>query len=60
MDVPKDICEVIGSSPTERLDHFIHDIVTNSMDKGDILMSVVAEAMTKIRQFMFREFTRTR
>ena len=38
-DVPKDICEVIGSSPTERLDHFIHDIVTNSMDKGDILMS---------------------
>ena len=28
-DVPKDICEVIGSSPTERLDHFIHDIVTN-------------------------------
>ena len=32
----------------------IHDIVTNSMDKGDILMSEpVAEAMTKIRQFMF-------
>ena len=53
-DVPKDICEVIGSSPTERLDHFIHDIVTISMDKGDILMSEpVAEAMTKIRQFMF-------
>ena len=42
------------SSPTERLDHFIHDIVTNSMDKDDILMSEpVAEAMTKIRQFMF-------
>lgn len=53
-DVPKEICEVIGSSPTERLDHFIHDIVTNSMDKDDILMSEpVAEAMTKIRQFMF-------
>lgn len=53
-DVPKDICEVIGSSPTERLDHFIHDIVTNSMDKNDILMSEpVADAMTKIRQFMF-------
>ena len=53
-DVPKEICEVIGSIPTERLDHFIHDIVTNSMDKDDILMSEpVAEAMTKIRQFMF-------
>lgn len=53
-DVPKEICEVIGSSPTERLDHFIHDIVTNSMDKDDILMSEpVAQAMTKIRQFMF-------
>ena len=53
-DVPKEICEVIGSSPTERLDHFIHDIVTNSMGKDDIVMSEpVAEAMTKIRQFMF-------
>ncbi len=53
-DVPKDIREVLGSTPGERLDRFIHDIVTNSMGKNDIMMSEpVAEAMKKIRQFMF-------
>ncbi len=53
-DVPKEIREVLGSSPGDRLDHFIHDIVTASMDRNEIRMSApVAEAMTKIRQFMF-------
>ena len=53
-DVPQDIRDVLGSTPGERLDHFIHDIVINSMDKNDIVMSdTVAEAMKKIRQFMF-------
>lgn len=53
-DVPKEIREALGSTPGERLDHFIHDIVTNSMGKNDIAMSEnVAEAMQKIRQFMF-------
>ncbi|MBR1931929.1 MAG: deoxyguanosinetriphosphate triphosphohydrolase [Lachnospiraceae bacterium] len=53
-DVPQEIQDVIGSSTGERLDHFIHDIVTTSMGKDDILMSdEVADAMKKIRQFMF-------
>lgn len=53
-DVPKEIQEVIGSSTGERLDHFIHDIVTNSMGKNDIVMSEpVEQAMKQIRQFMF-------
>ncbi len=53
-DVPADIREVIGSSAGERLDCFIHDIVTNSMGKDDIIMSdTVAGAMKRIRQFMF-------
>lgn len=53
-DVPKEIQEVLGSSTGERLDHFIHDIVTSSMGKNDIVMSDrVADAMKKIRQFMF-------
>lgn len=52
--VPKEIREVIGSTTGERLDHFIHDIVTNSMDKNDICMSEpVARAMKQMRQFMF-------
>ncbi len=53
-DVPKEIVEVIGSNTGERLNHFIHDIVTTSMGKNDICMSQpVEEAMMKIRAFMF-------
>ncbi len=56
MDVPADIRAVIGSSAGERLDCFIHDIVTNSMDQNDIIMSdSVAKAMSDIRHFMFEE-----
>ena len=55
-DVPREIRDILGSSTTERLDHFIHDIVTNSMDQNDIVMSEpVADAMKKIRQFMFEQ-----
>ena len=53
-DVPLEIREVIGSTPSERLDHFIHDIVTASMGKNDILMSdPVAQAMKQMKNFMF-------
>ena len=52
-DVPMEIRQVIGSTTGERLDHFIHDIVTNSMGRNDVSMSApVAEAMKKLRQFM--------
>lgn len=53
-DVPRQIGDVIGFTTGERLDHFIHDIVTASFGKDDICMSpAVAEAMKKLRQFMF-------
>lgn len=53
-DVPKEIRDVIGDSTGARLDHFIHDIVTTSMGRNDILMSEpVDKAMKQIRQFMF-------
>ena len=53
-DVPKEISSVIGETCGERLDHFIHDIVMNSMGKNDIVMSEpVAKAMKNIREFMF-------
>lgn len=53
-DVPVSIRKVIGSSTGERLDHFIHDIITTSLEKNDICMSEpVAEAMHAIRMFMF-------
>ncbi|MCH5248675.1 MAG: deoxyguanosinetriphosphate triphosphohydrolase [Lachnospiraceae bacterium] len=53
-DVPKEIGDVIGYSCGERLDFFIHDIVTTSRGKNDICMSPDVEAaMQKLRQFMF-------
>lgn len=53
-DVPKSIGDVIGYTLGERLDHFIHDIVTNSAGKDDIIMSEpVANAMKELRAFMF-------
>ena len=53
-DVPKSIGAVIGYTLPERLDSFIHDIITNSRGKNDITMSApVAEAMRQMRQFMF-------
>ena len=53
-DVPEEIGDVIGYSCGERLDFFIHDIVTTSRGKNDICMSPeVEEAMFKLRQFMF-------
>ncbi len=54
MDVPKEIRDVLGSTPGERLDTLIHDIITHSMDKNDIIMSEeVGGAMQAIRRFMF-------
>lgn len=52
-DVPAQIRNVIGSTPSERLDHFVHDIVTNSLGKNDICMSeIIGNAMMDMRQFM--------
>lgn len=54
-DVPEEIASVIGYSCGQRLDLFIHNIVTNSKDKNDVCMSPeVAEAMQKMRAFMFQ------
>jgi len=53
-DVPKEIRDVIGSTPSDRFDHFIHDIVNNSMGKNDIVMSeATGVAMKQMRDFMF-------
>lgn len=53
-DVPTEIGDVIGYTTGERLDRFIHDLVTTSAGKADIMMSEpVGKAMTKLRSFMF-------
>ena len=51
---PREIRDVIGSTPSDRFDHFIHDIVNASMGKNDIRMSEETHlAMTRMRAFMF-------
>lgn len=53
-DIPKEISSVIGETTRERLNFFVHDLVTNSQGKNDICMSEeVNQAMKKLRQFMF-------
>lgn len=53
-DVPKSIGAVIGYTLGERLDHFIHDIVTYSLGKDEVSLSPpVAQAMKELREFMF-------
>ncbi len=52
--IPFEIRAVLGRTTTERLDTLIHDIITNSMDKNDIVMSKgVLQAMQDLRRFMF-------
>ena len=53
-DVPREIGEVIGYTPRERLNNFIHDIVTHSKGTNDVCMSEdVERAMKDLRHFMF-------
>ena len=53
-DIPIDIRKVLGKNSADRLDTLIHDIITNSMDKPDIIMSdEIFQAMQDLRKFMF-------
>lgn len=53
-DVPREIGEIVGYTPRERLNHFIHDIVTQSKGTNDVRMSDdVERAMKDLRSFMF-------
>ena len=53
-DIPKEISSIIGETTRERLNFFVHDLVTHSQGKNDICMSEeVDQAMKKLRRFMF-------
>jgi len=54
-DLPKEHCAVLGKNTRERLNNMIHDIVINSQDKNDIIMSSHMEiSMKQMRKFMFQ------
>ena len=53
--VPAVIGDVAGYKTAERLDFFIHDIITESIGKNDICMTGAAsEAMKALREWMFK------
>lgn len=53
-ELPAGYTDVLGHSVRERLNRMIHDIIRNSMDKPQILMSTgMEEAMKGLRQWMF-------
>lgn len=53
-DIPRIFTDVLGTSQRERLNTLIHDIVENSENKDDIIMSEPVErAMHGLRKFMF-------
>ena len=53
-ELPAGYTDVLGHSVRERLTRMIHDIIRNSMDKPQILMSTgMEEAMKGLRQWMF-------
>lgn len=53
-ELPEEFCCLLGHSTRERLNTLIHDIVKNSYDKPDILMSPEIEgAMQGLRSFLF-------
>lgn len=53
-DIPNKYTDVLGDSTKKRLDTLIRDIVENSQDKSDILMSEeVEKAMVGLRAYMF-------
>lgn len=54
-DIPDSLREILGTSTRIRLDRIIHDIVTTSLNKDDILMSKpFEEAISDLRKFMFK------
>ena len=53
-DIPKSISDILGRTLEERLDTFVHDIITTSYGKPVVEMSEeVAGAMSAFRDFMF-------
>lgn len=53
-DIPREYTDILGNTTKSRLNTLINDIITNSEDKPDILMSEeIGNAMSGLRSFMF-------
>lgn len=55
-DLPKMEIELLGSSPSERIDTLVKDLVAESECAGDIVQSdQIGGAMLRLRKFMFQD-----
>lgn len=53
-DIPREFTQVLGNTLRERLNTLIHDLISNSMDKNEIIQSEeMREALQGLRRFMF-------
>lgn len=53
-DIPKHLREILGMTSKQRLNTLVHDIITQSMGKNDIVMSEdVEKALWELRDFLF-------
>jgi dGTPase len=54
-DIPRDIVQVLGSSSSKRLNAMITNVIENSIDKNEIVMSSdMSEIVSRLRAFMFK------
>lgn len=54
-DIPLELKKTLGFTTRQRLNTLIHNIIMNSRDRNDIIMSPeVEEAMVDLRKFMFQ------
>lgn len=54
-DIPSEITEVLGKTPSDRIDFLVRDIIENSLDTDNVKMSdKTYEAMMSLRAFMFK------
>lgn len=52
--LPKECTDILGNSPAKRIDCLIRDIIKNSENVNDIIISAEAkEALYKLRKFLF-------
>ncbi|MGE5381006.1 MAG: deoxyguanosinetriphosphate triphosphohydrolase [Methylocystaceae bacterium] len=52
--LPVELLEILGHSHSQRIDTMVKDIITNSLDQPDIIMSAsVKKAMDELRSFLF-------
>lgn len=53
-EIPCEYTDILGHSLGERLDTLTHDIIVNSNNQNDIIMSpVIEKAMKSLREYMF-------